>query len=189
MTFRGFIAVDIPPSPSLESFAEQLRTASASHKVVSTDQLHLTVKFLGETEEGLVPEIVTAIREACADVRPFQVTVRGTGAFPSLSRMNVIWVGVEGAEPIGRIAEDLEGALESLGFAAERRPWKAHVTLARVKGHRDLDRVREILQSRRDEVFGSHQVDRIHLKKSVLTSGGAQYSVVATVVFGNPTGS
>jgi len=188
VTFRGFIAVDIPPSPSLEGFAEQLRTASASLKVVSTDQLHLTVKFLGETEEGLVPEIVAAIREACADVRPFQITVRGTGAFPSLSRMNVIWVGVEGAEPIGRIAADLEGSLESLGFAAERRPWKAHVTLARVKGHRDLDRVREILQGRRDEVFGSHQVDRIHLKKSVLTSGGAQYSVVATVVFGNPTG-
>ncbi len=188
MTFRGFIAVDTPPSPSLEGFAEQLRSASASLKVVSTDQLHLTMKFLGETEEGLVPEIVTAIREACTEVRPFQITVRGTGAFPSLSRMNVIWVGVEGAEPIGRIASDLEGSLESLGFAAERRPWKAHVTLARVKGHRDLDRVRRILETRRDELFGSHRVDRIHLKESVLTAGGAQYSVVATVVLGNSTG-
>jgi len=189
MTFRSFIAVDIPPTPSLESFAEQLRTASASLKVVSTDQLHLTVKFLGDTEEGLVPEIVTAIREACADIQPFPITVRGAGAFPSLSRMNVVWVGVEGAEPIGRIAADVEASLESLGFAAERRPWKAHVTLARAKGHRDLDRVRRILETRRDEVFGSHRVDRIHLKKSVLTPGGAQYSVVATVVFGNETRS
>jgi len=187
VTFRGFIAVDIPPSPPLESLAEQLRTASASLKVVSTDQLHLTVKFLGEAEEGLVPEIMTAIREACADVRPFDVTVRGTGAFPSLSRMNVIWVGVEGAEPIGRIAAALEASLESLGFELERRPWKAHVTLARVKGHRDLDRVRRILETRRDDVFGHHRIDRIHLKKSVLTSGGAQYSIVATVVFGEST--
>src|SRR5213596_3701327 len=108
VTFRGFIAVDIPPSPPLESFADQLRNASASLKVVSTDQVHLTVKFLGDTEEGLVPEIVATIREACADVQPFPITVRGTGAFPSLSRMNVVWVGVEGAEPIGRIAADLE---------------------------------------------------------------------------------
>ncbi len=188
MTFRGFIAVDIPPSPPLESLANQLRTASASLKVVSTDQLHLTVKFLGDTEEGLVPEIVATIREACADLQPFPVTVRGTGAFPSLSRMNVVWVGIEGAQPIGRIAADLEASLEALGFAAERRPWKAHVTLARVKGHRDLDRVQRIVEVRRDEVFGSHQVDRVHLKKSVLTPGGAQYSVVATVVLGNPTG-
>ena len=176
--------MDIPPSPPLESLADQLRNASASLKVVSTDQLHLTVKFLGDTEEGLVSEIVATIREACAEVRPFDITVRGTGAFPSLSRMNVIWVGVDGAGPIARVAAALEASLESLGFAAERRPWKAHVTLARVKGHRDLDRVRRILEDRRDEVFGGHQIDRIHLKKSVLTSGGAQYSIVATEVFG-----
>src|SRR2546426_5498122 len=119
---------------------------------------------------------------------PFPITVRGTGAFPSLSRRNVVWVRVEAAEPIGRIAADLEVSLESLGFAAERRPWKAPVTLARVKGHRDLDRARRILEARPDEVFGSHRVDRIHLKQSVLTPGGAQYSVVATVVLGNPTG-
>src|SRR5207245_7411930 len=110
-------------------------------------------------------------------------------AVPSRCRMNVVWVGVEGAEPIARIAAELEGSLESLGFTRERRPWKAHVTLARVKGHRDLDRVRRILETRRDEVFGSHRIDRIHLKKSVLTPGGAQYSVAAIVVFGNLTGS
>src|SRR5437867_1222921 len=130
------------------------------------------------------PPFGRAIREACAEIRPFEVTVRGTGAFPSLSRMNVIWIGVDGAEPIARIAAALEASLESLGFAAERRPWKAHVTLARVKGHRDLDRVRRILEDHRDDVFGGHRIDRIHLKKSVLTSGGAQYSIVATEVFG-----
>jgi len=184
VTFRGFVAVDIPPSPSLEQFAEQLHNASPSLKVVSTDQIHLTVKFLGDTEEGLVPEIEGAIHEACADIRPFEITVQGTGAFPSLSRMNVVWVGVEGAEAIGRTAAVLDGSLESLGFAAERRPWKAHVTLARVKGHRDLDRVRGLLEAHHDDVFGHHHVDRIYLKKSVLSPVGAQYSVVSTVVFG-----
>jgi len=184
VTFRGFVAVDIPPSPSLEQFAEQLHNASPSLKVVSTDQIHLTVKFLGDTEEGLVPEIEGAIREACADIRPFEITVQGTGAFPSLSRMNVVWVGVEGAEAIGRTAAALDASLESLGFAAERRPWKAHVTLARVKGHRDLDRVRGLLEAHHDDVFGHHHVDRIYLKKSVLSPVGAQYSVVSTVVFG-----
>ena len=181
MTFRGFIAVDIPPSPPLAALADELRRASASLKVVGPEQLHLTLKFLGETEEGLVPEIVTAIREACAGVRPFEVAVRGTGGFPSLSRMSVVWVGVEGAEPLARIARTLETSLEPLGFPPERRDWKAHVTLARVKGHRDLDRVRQVLTSQRDDRFASHRVDRVYLKKSVLTPQGALYSVLETV--------
>lgn len=184
MTFRGFIAVEVPPTPALERLAEELRTASASLKVVDPDRLHLTVKFLGDTEDGLVPEIITAIREACADVRPFEIRVRGTGAFPSLSRMSVVWVGVEGAEPIAHIADGLEPSLESLGFPRENRAWKAHVTLARAKGHRDLGRVRTVLEAHADDVFGSHRVDGIHLKKSVLTPQGAQYTVVESVVLG-----
>jgi 2'-5' RNA ligase len=181
MTFRGFIAVDIPSSPLLVALADELRRAGPSLKVVSTDHLHLTLKFLGETEEGLVPEIVTAMREACAGARSFEITVRGTGGFPSLSRMSVVWVGVDGAEPLARIASALETSLEPLGFPPERREWKAHVTLARVKGHRDLDRARQVLETLRDERFASHRVDGVHLKKSVLTPEGAHYSVVATV--------
>ena len=184
MTFRGFIAVDVPPTPMLAGVAAELRKASGTLKVVSTDQLHLTLKFLGDTEDGLVSEIVTAIREACADVGPFEIRVRGMGAFPNLARMNVIWVGVEGAEALGDIANLLETSLEPLGFPREKRAWKAHVTLARVKGHRDLDRVRDLLETHADDTFGAHRVDTIHLKKSVLTPQGAQYSVVESVALG-----
>lgn len=150
-------------------------------KVVPTDRLHLTLKFLGDTEEGLVPEIVAAMREATAEVRPFEIRIRGTGAFPSLGRMNVIWVGVEGAEPLARIAEALEGSLEALGFPRERRAWKAHATLARVKGHRDLDRVRRVLEAHRDDAFGTTVADAVHLKKSVLRPEGAEYTVVESL--------
>jgi len=181
VTFRGFIAADVPPTPSLEDFAAELQEAGGPLKVVSPDQLHLTLKFLGDTEDGLVPEIVTAMREAASGVRPFEIRVRGTGAFPSLGRMNVIWVGVEGAEPLTRIAAALEASMEPLGFRREHRTWKAHVTLARVKGSGDLDRTRTILRARAADEFGTHRVDAIHLKKSVLTPQGAQYSVVESL--------
>jgi 2'-5' RNA ligase len=184
MTFRGFIAVDIPRSPALDALAADLRKASPSLKVVGTDQLHLTVKFLGDTEEGLVPEIVAAIRKATSGVPPFEIRVRGTGAFPSLSRMKVVWVGVEGAEPLAKIAETLEISLESLGFPRERRPWKAHVTLARVKGSRDLDAARRILESHATDLFGTSTVDVVYLKKSDLTPQGARYTIVERVGLG-----
>lgn len=181
MTFRGFIAVEVPAGPALEALAAELRNASGSLRVIPTDRIHLTLKFLGDTEEGLVPEIVAAIREATAGVHPFELRIRGTGAFPSLGRMNVIWVGAEGAEALARIADALEASLESLGFPRERRPWKAHVTLARVKGHRDLDRVRRILEAQRDASFGSIPVDAVHLKKSVLKPDGAEYTTLERV--------
>ena len=181
MRFRGFIAVDVPQSPRLEALAADLRKASASLKVVRTDQLHLTLKFLGDTEEGLVTEVTTALREATEGIPPLEIRIRGTGAFPSLGRMNVIWVGTEGAQPLARIAERVEESLEALGFPREHRPWKAHATLARVKGHRDLDPVRQILEAHRDEAFGTTRVDAVHLKKSVLKPEGAAYSIVETV--------
>lgn len=181
MTFRAFIAVEVPTSHALEAFSADLRNASRALKVVATDRLHLTLKFLGETEEGLVPEIRTAMAEAVADLRPFEIRVQGTGAFPSLSRMNVIWVGVEGAEPLATVVDALEGSTEPMGFPRETRKWTAHVTLARVKGHRDLDRARQVVEAYAGDAFGVHRVDAVHLKKSVLTPQGALYSIVETV--------
>ena len=183
MTFRGFIAVDVPSSPPLDALASQLQKASSALKVIPTDQLHLTIKFLGETEEGLVPDILAAMREAAAGIRPFEIRVKGTGAFPSLTRMNVVWVGVEGAEPLARLAESLDGSLEAFGFPRETRRWTAHVTLARAKGHHDLDRAQRILESHADDSFAAHTVDAVHLKKSVLSPQGAKYSIVGTVPF------
>jgi len=181
VTFRGFIAAEVPAGPRLDALAADLSDASPSLKVVRTDQLHLTIKFLGDTEDGLIPEIVAAIREATTGVDPFEARLRGTGAFPSVARMSVIWVGVEGAEPLARIAETLETSLESLGFPRERRPWKAHVTLARVKGRGELGRARRILEAHADDAFGAYTVDAIVLKKSVLTPDGARYSIVDAV--------
>lgn len=181
MPFRAFISVDLPTMPSVVGLAEDLRRASDSLKVVHAEQLHLTLKFLGDTEEGLVPEIMKVLRTAARGVAPFTIRVRGTGAFPSLSRMNVLWVGIEGAEPLVGIATAVDEALVRLGYERERRPWTAHVTLARVKGGGGLDRVREILAAHRDEVFAEARVDDIRLKKSVLTPQGAVYSTVDAV--------
>lgn len=181
MTFRAFIAAEVSAGPPLNALAADLRDATPSLKVVRPDQLHLTIKFLGDSQEALVPKIIAAIQEATQGVRPFEVRLQGTGAFPSVARMSVIWVGVEGAEPLARIAEALETSLESLGFPQERRPWKAHLTLARVKDRRELDQARRILEAHTDDVFGRSMVDAIVLKKSVLTPEGARYSVVDAV--------
>lgn len=181
MPFRGFIAADLPPMASLETLGRELREASRDLKVVSLDHLHLTLKFLGETEEGLVPEIVSAIREATLGVAPFTVHVRGTGVFPNIARPNVLWVGVEGADPLVRIAKSLDEDLVALGFQAENRPWSPHVTVARVRGRGGIDRGVAVLRARGEETFGEHRIEEIRLKKSVLLPGGPEYTTLESV--------
>lgn len=181
MAFRGFVAVDLAPSEALVALMRELRTSGASLKIVEPDRLHVTLKFLGDTEEGLVSEIVATIRSAVEGTLPFVVRLKGSGAFPNLSRMNVVWVGLEGADPLARIAERLESSLQGLGFRPEGRPWSAHMTIARVKGGRNLDRVRQILQAHVASEFGEGRVEAVRLKKSVLTPEGPVYSTVEEI--------
>ena len=181
MPFRAFISADLPSLPSLEALTRDLSAASRDLKTVATDHLHLTLKFLGDTEEGLVPEIVAAMREAAVGVPAFSIRVRGAGAFPSLARPGVLWVGIEGGEPLGRMARLLNEHLVALGFAREQRPWSPHVTLARVRGRRGLDRAAEILRSHADVTFAELRIDEVRLKKSVLKPGGPEYSTVEAV--------
>ncbi len=181
MPFRAFISADLPTIPSLEALTRDLREASRDLKVVAVDHLHLTLKFLGDTEEGLVPEIVSAMREASAGIGPFTIRVRGTGGFPNLDRPSVLWVGIEGGDPLGRMAASLDADVAALGFERERRPWSPHVTVARVRGRRDLDRALAVVRAHADEVFAEVRIEDLRLKKSVLRPQGPEYTTVESV--------
>lgn len=181
MPFRAFISADFGAFPRIESFAHALRDSGGQLKLVDLDLLHTTLKFLGDTDEALVPELVRAMERAAQGVGRLAVTLRGTGAFPSASRINVVWVGVEGAEPLARIAANLERECDALGFRRENRRWEPHVTVARVKGGRNLDRVRAAIDGFANEDFGGATVDRIRLKRSVLRPEGPEYTTVAEI--------
>lgn len=178
MTFRAFVSVDLPRLDRLEPLMAELTASGAPLKPVRLDQVHLTLKFLGDTEEALVPRIVEAMRASVAGVPPFTIRLVGTGAFPNLQRMNVLWVGIEGGEPMVAIARRLEAAVEPLGYPREGRDFSAHVTIARVKGGGNLDLAREVLRAHAADAFGEVPVDRIRLKKSVLSPQGPTYSTV-----------
>lgn len=181
MVFRAFIAVDLPEVAALTDLLAELKHSSEGLKVVAPEHLHVTVKFLGDTEEALAPEILETIREACRGIAPLGLRLQGVGAFPNLRRMSVLWVALEGAEPLAGIARTLDEALVDFGFPKERRPWAAHVTLARVRGGGGLDRARAILESRADARLGEVRVDEVRLKKSVLGPQGPAYTTVGAV--------
>ncbi len=182
--FRGFIAVEVASSRKLDDFSRALKGTDAPLKIVNLDIIHVTLKFLGDTDEKLIPEIENVIQDAASGISPFTVKIKGTGAFPNLNRLSVIWAGMEGAEPLGRIAEKINKGLEPLGFKPERKRFSPHVTIARVKGGRNKDKLVEAIRNYQDEEFGEVEVNRIILKKSVLTPKGPIYSDVVEVKLG-----
>lgn len=181
---RAFIAVDFEATESLRGLLRELRSVQARVRVVPSENLHITLKFLGEVEEGLVPSIVHAMEESAKMGAPATVVLRGTGAFPSFRAPRVLWVGIAGGEVMVQVAEKLEERLRDLGFPREKRPFSPHLTVARVKGPKGKEELAGVMESHGDEVFGEQRVGEILLKRSELTPQGALYSDVASVPLG-----
>jgi 2'-5' RNA ligase len=184
MPFRAFVAVDLEEVPRLAAFQRALEDVGAQLKMVAVENLHLTLKFLGPTEDALVPRIARAMGEAVEDEAPFRARLRGAGAFPSLHYMNVVWVGMEEAEALHRIAARLDEGLAALGMERDRRGFAAHITLARVRGGRNKAALARFLTAHAETEFDEVWVDRIRLKGSVLTPQGPLYSTVEEVALG-----
>lgn len=183
MTFRAFISVDVEVEPKFEEFWSRLKGSNAQLKLVDLENIHLTLKFLGDTDEALTEGIVGAMTLSVEGVEPFTMELKGTGAFPNLNYMKVIWVGLENADALVTIAKKLDSELTKLGFKREKRGFRPHITLARVKGARNKKILAQILKENETESFGSQNVDCIRLKKSVLSREGPTYTTVKEVKF------
>jgi len=182
MSFRAFISVDLARIQEVEGLIASLKTADPTLKVVDPGQIHITLKFLGETPESKVPAIVEAMNGAAQGIEPFTVSLKGAGAFPSKNRIRVIWVGMNDTLPMGTIATRLDESLAEQGFERERRPFAPHLTVARAKVESSNPTVRQIIDNSNLKDFGTVFVDRIRLKKSVLTRCGPQYSTVEEIM-------
>jgi len=138
---RLFVGVDLPGDvkDALSALVERLRAEARDAKWVPRDNLHLTMSFLGEVDEGQAPGIVDALAEAAAnEPGAIDTALQGAGAFPSPKRARVLWVGLKDPDGrLGALARAVASGLEPLGFPAEKRPWTPHVTIARFRAPGD----------------------------------------------------
>jgi 2'-5' RNA ligase len=146
---------------------------------------HITLKFLGEVGEPLLLPLHEAASRAAAVSPPFDLSFDRFGAFPSISRPRVLfYASNRGSEDLAELALRLEGELEPLGFERERRAFRAHLTLARVK-NRPLPEVQRILESIPGLPESAHQrVERFILMKSTLSRSGASYEELGSFALG-----
>lgn len=181
---RAFIAVDLPETikENLIRFIDDCRRIQTRLiKYVEKENLHLTLKFLGEAEsnriEGLSKELRT-IKSA----RP-EILVRNTRGFPNVFFPKVIWAGIQENENLNLLFMKIEEYSVKSGFEKENRSFNPHLTIARVKGNPDKELL-TFLKENKNLDFGSFKADEFKLYESKLTSGGPVYSVIETVYLG-----
>ncbi|HEX2998984.1 MAG TPA: RNA 2',3'-cyclic phosphodiesterase [Armatimonadota bacterium] len=181
-SIRSFIAVPIPESTRERVAAVQARLRGpAGVKWVEPDLFHFTLRFLGSISAATVADMETALFAALADQQAFPITLAGVGAFPQIRRPQTIWVGVtEGAYELEALATGVETAVEQLGFPPEARPFRAHLTLGRVKAPRPPQELVAALQAETPGALIDRMlVDRVLLMRSDLGRTGPRYTPLA----------
>ncbi|MFZ5518145.1 MAG: RNA 2',3'-cyclic phosphodiesterase [Candidatus Zhuqueibacterota bacterium] len=185
---RTFIAIQIPAEMKKEigTLQEKFKSVGKSVSWVRPENIHVTLKFLGDTNEARIDEIEGKIKLAVSGVQPFQIEVKGVGAFPNLRRPRVIWVGAA-SEPamLETIVEKLEKNLKELGFKPEDRKFTAHLTIGRVKDAPDGVALSGKVQAFAQFNAGSFETASIELIKSDLLPTGARYTTLRKIVLLN----
>ena len=167
----------------LGSIIEDLRPRGGRVSWVQPKNIHLTLRFLGETEEARVDKITSEIDRIAADYSTVTTEINALGGFPNLNRPRVIWVGLdESIEPIAKMARQLELAMRELRFEKEK-PFRAHLTLGRVRDPRSIGALADYLSDYRIDPIPV-TLDRVVLFKSTLTPRGSIYERLYEVKLG-----
>ncbi|AMV17475.1 2',5' RNA ligase family [Planctomyces sp. SH-PL14] len=177
-TIRTFVGVPILATPQMVALHRQLQDLRREVRVVELRQCHLTLAFLGETPAGAVPAISGAIAESIRGVEPYSARLTGLGTFPDLRRPRVVWMGLAPDHPLKLIAARLQAALPELGLACDRKPFAAHVTLARVKTP-DCPGLKSLLRDEASTAFGEPRIEAVCHYRSELSAAGPVYSILS----------
>lgn len=178
---RTFIAVELPAEVRGRAarLQQTLAESGAGVRWVAKDNIHLTMKFLGEVEDVQIPAVCRAVQQVAAANPAFEVELSGVGAFPSAARPRTLWVGIDGgAAELIALHERLDAALAELGYRPEERRFSPHVTIGRLRNSRDAHRLADVLAQKADWKAGEVQVDQLVVMASELTPQGPHYTVM-----------
>ena len=175
---RLFFAIELAGTllDLLDEATDTLRAEAPELAWVAREKRHLTLKFLGDVDEAQVPKLTAAADGAASRHGRLEMTVREVGAFPNFRRARVVWIGVEQDPRLELLHHDLESHCEQEGFEVEGRPFRPHITLARVRAPLPVERMRGLARVARSvRVRAAVPVEHITLFESTLAPTGAHY--------------
>jgi RNA 2',3'-cyclic 3'-phosphodiesterase len=176
-TYRTFIAVKIIAESELLTFIDQCRKTFAGEHIkwVEEKNLHLTLKFLGETTEAQIAEIEETLIKIASQFQPFNFMLEGTGYFKSGRQPSVVFAGIKNLSELESLAAGINVNLANVGFSKETRAFKPHLTLGRINFLKDKKRFYDFLEEYKDTRFQQVKVDEIVFYQSILKPTGPVY--------------
>ena len=180
---RTFIAVEIPPEihQAIEKKTAPIQATLNKSLVrwVPTNNIHLTLKFLGDVSPTNLEMLAQMLNVEVAQHQAFEMAFGGLGAFPNPRRPRVIWIGIQAPAGLEALQHGIEAAAATLGYPAEQRSFSPHLTVGRVKqkvGSAGMQKIRAVLEETKIGSLGTTQVTAVHLFKSDLKPTGAEYT-------------
>ncbi|MFW5879057.1 MAG: RNA 2',3'-cyclic phosphodiesterase [Myxococcota bacterium] len=185
---RTFVAITLPQEIRRELALAAGQVGDEGVRWVAEENIHLTLKFLGEIAKTDLPRVCEILCDAVRGERSFEMKVRGLGLMPNPARPRVVYAGVEADETLKRLAEKIDPAFEDLGVEADDRAFRPHVTIGRIRsrgrhraGRQDLRELREAVLEREEQAFGRTVVSEIVLFESELGATGPTYTALSRV--------
>jgi len=188
-TIRAFIALELPQEIK-QAIADYLAPLRALDKGISwtkAENVHCTLKFLGDTPTPLIEKVAAALREICAGFAPIAAEITGASVFPSEHRARVLWIGMkESSGKLAELAQRIESECRRLGFEKEERGFSPHLTIGRVKEGKAAN----VVKALRESPFPSRQIvfQECLLMKSELHSKGSIYTALQKIAFEHERG-
>jgi len=183
---RLFIAIELPDAvrAAIDESLRLFKSRIPGVKWVISDNLHLTLKFLGNTPEDQIVEIGRIGAETASGFAPMEFDLQGLGAFPSPARPRIIWAGLGGdVDRLAQLAGRLDQALSSLGFEPETRRFSAHITLARARRKQRVPSIVEQVEKMGGATLQAFTAGEMTLFESTLTRQGPIYAVLERFPF------
>jgi len=191
---RTFIAADIPPSikKSIQVQVDNLRKfiGDSSVRWVSVDNIHLTLKFLGDTSPSNLDLLKQTIRTQADSFSEIDLSIGGLGSFPSPKRARVLLIRIQAPAALEALARGVDSACAKIGYQPETRPFSPHLTIGRVRrgvSRSDQMKIQKALTEIKIDSLGTTRVDYIHLYKSELSPAGAAYTKLFSAPLNNTT--
>lgn len=181
MKIRMFISIPVKDPEALRPILSDAKfTKNVRASPIS--QMHITVRFIGDIDDGKTKKVVRCISEAVEGIEPFKITIKGTGCFPNRKRPSVIWIGAEPEGTLRTIADRLSDKLRAANIQFDEKPFKSHITVGRCSGPVDID---GLLDKYSGTEFESFQCDEILVMRSELSPQGAKHTVLERVPLGS----
>jgi 2'-5' RNA ligase len=175
---RMFIAINIGTQQSLISLEKKLKKIEPSLRCIESQNIHLTLKFLGDTDESYIPHIKKVMIQSVKGKKPFHIKLKGIGVFPNLNYIKIIWVGIKiinaDSSILSNIAQKINDGLFLYGFPKDKK-LLPHITISRVKRLENRKKLQTFIINTANSEFGIIEATHITLKKSTLTPHGPIY--------------